>query len=306
MDVAWLEDFLALVDAGNFNRASEARHCTQPAFSRRIRALEDWVGATLFNRDTHRVDLTEAGERFRLFAEEVLRRLRQGRDEARQAHAVAASTLKIAATHVLSTGFFPNWLYELEKRGKLGNIQLVSESMLACELIMQKGGAQFLLCHSHLAAPKALSASQFVSLAVGADRLVPVTAPTGDGKASFQLPGSALKPLPFLCYSGESGLGLIVELERRGEGWACSLETVFTSHLATLLRRMALAGRGIAWLPYSLIGEDIERGELVSAGGADWAIAVEVRLFRPRARLSLPAESFWSLVQAGIASGKTM
>ena len=48
MEFIWLEDFLALVDSGNFSRAAELRHVTQPAFSRRIRALEDWVGVDLF------------------------------------------------------------------------------------------------------------------------------------------------------------------------------------------------------------------------------------------------------------------
>ena len=72
MEFAWLEDFLALVDFGNFSRAAELRHVTQPAFSRRIRALEDWVG-DLFERDSHPVMLTEAGRRFRPVAEELLR-----------------------------------------------------------------------------------------------------------------------------------------------------------------------------------------------------------------------------------------
>jgi len=52
MDIMWLEDFIKLADEGNFSRAAEARNLTQPAFSRRIRALEDWVGATLVDRDT--------------------------------------------------------------------------------------------------------------------------------------------------------------------------------------------------------------------------------------------------------------
>ena len=57
MDIMWLEDFIKLADEGNFSRAAEARNLTQPAFSRRIRALEDWVGATLVDRDTHRIAL---------------------------------------------------------------------------------------------------------------------------------------------------------------------------------------------------------------------------------------------------------
>ena len=63
MDTAWLEDFLAIVDEGGFRRAAERRAISQPAFSRRINALEEWVGASLFDRASHSVTLTAAGER---------------------------------------------------------------------------------------------------------------------------------------------------------------------------------------------------------------------------------------------------
>ena len=50
MDLKWLEDFIALARERSFSRAAEQRHVTQPQFSRRIRALELWVGADLVNR----------------------------------------------------------------------------------------------------------------------------------------------------------------------------------------------------------------------------------------------------------------
>jgi len=99
------------MDCGNFSRAAELRHVTQPAFSRRIRALEHWVGVDLFERDTHPVTLTEAGYRFRVAAEEVLCRLLHGREEARQAGHNAAAKLKFAVTHALLLKFFPAWLF---------------------------------------------------------------------------------------------------------------------------------------------------------------------------------------------------
>ena len=65
MNLFWLEDFLALAATGNFSRAAEERHMTQPAFSRRIRALEEWLGTELFDRSSQPARLTEAGEWFR-------------------------------------------------------------------------------------------------------------------------------------------------------------------------------------------------------------------------------------------------
>jgi DNA-binding transcriptional LysR family regulator len=56
---------------------------------------------------------------------------------------------------------------------------------------------------------------------------------------------------------------------------------------------MALAGRGMTWLPLTLIQADLAAGRLVRAGGGEWDIAVEIRVYRPRHRLSAAAEAFW-------------
>jgi len=65
MDLKWLEDFLCLSNTGNFRVSSEQRCVSQPAFSRRIKALETWVGADLFDRSCHPVVLTDAGKVFK-------------------------------------------------------------------------------------------------------------------------------------------------------------------------------------------------------------------------------------------------
>ena len=62
MEIKWLEDFLALASTLNFSKAADERHVTQSAFSRRIRQLEAWLGATLVDRATYPSRLTEAGQ----------------------------------------------------------------------------------------------------------------------------------------------------------------------------------------------------------------------------------------------------
>ncbi|MGE5516252.1 MAG: LysR family transcriptional regulator [Bacteroidota bacterium] len=283
MDLSWLEDFAALAETGNFSRAAEARHCTQPAFSRRIRALEDWIGAPLFDRNATPVRLTEAGERFRPAAAETWRRLAQGRDEARAAAQVAESRLVIAATHALSLLFFPGWLTRLEAGGPVGPVRLLSDSLQACEEVMAQGGAHFLLCHHHPAAPGRLESGGFLSTVVDRDRLVPVAAP------DHGLEGE----VPLLAYSEQSGMGRILDAELPQRP-PLSLRPVFTSHLSVVLRTMARDGRGVAWLPLSLVEDDVAAGRLARLGGGAWDVAVDIRLFRPRPRQSPAAEALWS------------
>ena len=50
MQLKWLEDLQALAQTRSFTRAAELCYLTQPAFGRRIKALEAWVGAPLIQR----------------------------------------------------------------------------------------------------------------------------------------------------------------------------------------------------------------------------------------------------------------
>ncbi|WP_315730285.1 MULTISPECIES: LysR family transcriptional regulator [unclassified Bradyrhizobium] len=178
MDTVWLEDFLTVISEGGFSRAAERRSISQPAFSRRIKCLEEWVGAPLFDRTTHAVELTSAGERLRPFAEEVLRQLETGRRDAQSAATAATETLLFASTHALSLTFFPPWLRLLEREQPLMTaIQLTADSMAACERLMIEGHAQFLLCHHHPAASTRLTSDRFRSIALGEDVLQHLRSP---------------------------------------------------------------------------------------------------------------------------------
>ncbi|MEO8726278.1 MAG: LysR family transcriptional regulator [Acidobacteriaceae bacterium] len=72
MDFDQLATFLEVARHANFSRAAEKRFRTQPAISAQIRALEDEVGAKLFDRSGGKVSLTQPGKFFVTYAEEAL------------------------------------------------------------------------------------------------------------------------------------------------------------------------------------------------------------------------------------------
>ena len=297
MELIWFEDYLALAETLNFSRAAELRHVTQPAFSRRIRALEAWVGTELFARTTHGVSLTPAGEHFHDQAEVLTRALHQLRRDTIEVSDRRARPLSIAATHALSFTFFPQWVRRNDSILALGNLNLISDSMQACEQMMLRDDAQFLLCHHHREMSSRIGAGQFRSIVVGTDTLVPLSAPSAGGVARWRLDGG--QPVKYLAYSAQSGLGRIVAARWGAKDRPFALETVFTSHLAAALHSMARAGDGVAWLPRTLAEDDIAAGLLVEAGGAELEIPIEIRLFRPAARQSRAVEEIWSVFERG-------
>lgn len=302
LDLDWLEDFLALAESGNFSRAAQARNIAQPAFSRHIKSLEEWVGVDLFDRTSHPVSLTAAGLKLRPEIEDTLHRLEAARHTARVAHEQAAISLQFAATHALSLTFFPTWLSGIEAKlplpaegRKMGPIQMVSDSFAACEDVMLQRRAQFLLCHGHPAVANRLDETQFVFAKVGEDRLLPVTAASQSGAALHSINSEARSSLPVLVYGQASGIGQIMRSVMKTAFDDGKFTSVFTAHHAVLLKTMAIGGRGIAWLPESLIASDVEAKRLVLAGDSAWCVPIEIRLFRPRAALSDAAEALWNV-----------
>ena len=291
MELDWLKDFLALAEQKTFSRAAEARHVSQPAFGRRIRALEDWIGTQLFVRGAQGASLTLAGSHFEPATHELLRGLERARRETRAVGAQDIATLSIAATHALSFTFFPSWIRGVMRNRTLGTLNLISDSMEACEQIMLSGEVHFLLCHFHKDAPTRFEADRFESVRVGDDLLIPLCAPCGEGKAMWSLPGSSADPVPYLAYSQASGLGRILATCQNGE--PIHLATRFTSHLAATLTTMAREGHGAAWLPQTVAADDQARGSLVRAGPDQFDVPIEIRLFRSLECRNHAADELW-------------
>ncbi len=296
MESRWLEDFLSLVDTRNFSRSAEARCTTQPAFSRRIKSLEEWLGAQLFSRANQPISLTASGERFRPVAEDVLRRLYQGRDEARRVGEARAGTIRFAATHSLSLNFFPRWLGALELGGQTFDTRLDTSQFGDCIHLLQRGDCHFLISYTHAAVPMNLSPEDFTSKVMLRDRLVPVTLPDSSGAPIDVLPGTAEDPVHYLAYTEGSAVGKVVDLIIAASPEPLHLRPVFGSPMAALLKAMSFEGRGAAWLPESHIAADLEQGRLVRAGDDRWAVAMDVRLIRARDPLPPMPEAFWSLL----------
>jgi DNA-binding transcriptional LysR family regulator len=61
LDLRKLRYFVAVADKLHFGRAADELHIAQPALSRQIRALEQDLGTPLLIRDSHGVELTDAG-----------------------------------------------------------------------------------------------------------------------------------------------------------------------------------------------------------------------------------------------------
>lgn len=84
IDLRDLRHFLSVAAAGSISRAADLQHMTQPALSVLIRQLEGRLGTPLFERLPKGVALTDAGERLRIHAKDILLRAELAYEEVSQ------------------------------------------------------------------------------------------------------------------------------------------------------------------------------------------------------------------------------
>ncbi|HTH59502.1 MAG TPA: LysR substrate-binding domain-containing protein [Paraburkholderia sp.] len=296
MELAWLEDFLALSSTLNFSRAAEIRNVTQPTFSRRIQNLELWVGAPLIDRSTFPAVLTEQGRRFRKVADEMVQGLYRERDLCKGVDRPRRALLSLAMVQTLAISFYPDWLREVEREIGSLRTRVSCTNLHDCVQTLASSTCDVMLCYAWPSGPSLLDPTQYPSLCVARELLLPVSAPTSTGQPVHGLDFAGGHPIPCLAYSNYASLATMVDSIVLSQTDAPTFDVVYESALAAALKAMAVAGHGVAWMPYLMVRQELERGELVQAGSNRWIGEIEIRAYRTRTTESQEIERLWAFL----------
>ncbi|MEJ8676554.1 LysR substrate-binding domain-containing protein [Chromobacterium amazonense] len=297
METRWLEDFLVLADTGSFTRSAELRHLTQPAFSRRIRALESWLGADLIDRTTYPTKLTAAGKLLREQAVPLLAQLNTTRTMLRGLQPLPQGTLEFAVPHTLSFSYFPKWLTAVEDGFGQLSCRLQASNVHDAVLAFVEGGSDFLMCYHHPKQPVELHDARYGGLRLGVERLRPYSI-AADGAPMYALPGRPDAPLPFLGYASNAYFRLMSDLLLVSGPQPAHLSLRYETDMAEGLKQMALAGHGLAFLPESSVAAECAAGLLTVAGGDEWSVEMEVQLYCDHRRAKPEQEALWDYLSA--------
>lgn len=110
MDTSQLKSFVVVAELGSFSAAAEKLHLTQPAISKRVSALEEWLACRLFNRIGRRVTLTREGENLLPRAREILLAVEQTEQAIRVGSDSIAGHLNIMTSHHVGLHRLPDTL----------------------------------------------------------------------------------------------------------------------------------------------------------------------------------------------------
>ncbi|WBS05018.1 LysR substrate-binding domain-containing protein [Pseudoduganella sp. SL102] len=309
METKWLEDFISLVETNNFSRSAQLRHVTQPAFSRRIQSLENWLGTDLIDRTTFPTRLTPAGHVFYEQALEMLGQINGVRELLRHKRVAAQTTIDLAVPHTLSLTFVPKWITQLEEDFGPIHSRLMALNVHDAVLQLVEGGCDLLLCYHHPRQPVQLDPGRYDMLVMGREALRAYARCDRARQPMFTLPGRKAAPLPFLSYTTNAYLGRMVDLILADARPALHLDKRYETDMAEGLKMMALEGRGIAFLPESAVTREVKQKLLAPAdAGGSWEIEMEIRLYRERPSPARPGKrlvtELWDFLEERLQPAK--
>ena len=302
METKWLEDFVSLAETRSFSRSAQLRHVTQPAFSRRIQALEAWAGIDLVDRSSYPTRLTPAGETFHSQALDILGSLQGTRNMMRSHQVAGQDMIEFAVPHSLAFTFFPHWVMDLRKNFGAVKSRLIALNVHDAVMHLTEGSCDLLIAYHHPSQPLQLNPDRYEMLSLGHETLAAYAKAGADGQPMFRLPGTPSQQVPFLSYASGAYLGRLVEQIVKLSPAPLNLDAIYETDMAEGLKAMALEGHGLAFLPGSSVKKELKSKRLVRAAAAgSCELSMEVRIYRERpemARHTKPgAQALWEFVR---------
>lgn len=293
MDLRWLEDVLVLLEERNMTRAAERRHVTQPAFSRRIRSFEAWMGTTLLERKANRVELSPS-----LLANEdeirsLIVRLQELRNKI-NTFKPERSSITIATQHALIFSAFPDIANLTRQRMPSLSFRLRAANRGECVSIFLRGDASILLCYEGEASKPMPFDSSIHRDQWGTDRLVPLIG--GKLRYTRAADGSIPELTPAIVYPEQSHFGeLLAAGERPFSTRSRTGNPVCETAFSAGIKEMVIKGLGVAWLPVSMVYKEIESGQIVDLSAVYGSVALKIAFYTAAANeVSKAVRAAWS------------
>jgi len=275
MNLHHLSIFYAIAETGSLTASADKLRISQPALSRELKVFENRLGVTLFERHAKGMRPTQAGEVLRHYAARLFDLEHAAEAAMREIAGALRGRLSIGASNTIGTYVLPRVLAafrrerpEVQVTVFVGNTEQVSQGV---------GDSRFML--GFIEGPlhvEGLTATVFQQ-----DEIVPVASAGHPLLAKRRLTAADLSGQPLLVRERGSGTReLIAEtLRRHGIREGASMEFGNTE----ALKRAAVHGGGIAWLPRISMVNELRDGSLEELP------LKALRIIRPLMALTRPA-----------------
>ncbi|MCZ4060895.1 LysR family transcriptional regulator [Pantoea sp. LMR881] len=246
--------FISVFDAQSFSEVARREGVSASLVSRSIHQLEDALGQQLFYRNTRAVIPTEAGRLFIDYARNMTEQLSEARKELQDRALEPAGLVRLNAPVFFGQRHIAPWLPGFAAHYPNLQIELIlTDDYIdphrdATDVIFRIGTLTDSSFHARVFGPQRYHA------AASADYISRHGAPDSPGD---------LHNHKCLVYRGSSGPNRWLFRENQGQWVHYPVPALLTSNNAEALLTAALGGMGIILFPDWLIGDSMQRGDLI-------------------------------------------
>jgi DNA-binding transcriptional LysR family regulator len=276
MDTRLLEDALLLLEERNLSAAAARRHMTQPAFSRRIRSLEEWIGCDLLIRGPNRVEISPMLAESEPQIREMLAQLQQLRSQLLNPQ-TSSDPLVIATQHALSFSVVPDIVNKTKDRNPNLRVRLRTQNRATAMSIFLRHEADVLISYEGGKLPEVPFGDSISRYVWRRDALIPVVGGNmryGLGP-NYQLSNES----DIIVYPPESYFGQIIDNHHKSHRLSLSGPVAVESAFSVGVVQLVAAGVGAAWIPHSMIHDDIISGDAVILSRDYGRIPLDITLY---------------------------
>ncbi len=144
MELRQLKYFSKAAETLNFSQAAKALFITQSTLSQQIKQLENEMGVQLFQRNSHEVTLTEAGEELLPYANSTIRSAETCFDRIRDLNELLSGTLNIGVTYTFSP-ILTESVISFMRRYPQVKLNIFYKTMSELMIMLQKREVDFVL-----------------------------------------------------------------------------------------------------------------------------------------------------------------
>ena len=248
--------FAKVIDFGSYTAAAEALGLQTSKLSRRIAALETEIGVRLINRTTRRLSLTEAGKTFHRHCLALLDEAQAARDAMSQILASPQGLIRISCPTGLLQGGIANVLARF--LAKHPQVRIALDATNRRVDVVDEG-----IDIAIRVRKPPLEDSDLVMRTFGPDEMILVASPNlivSHGEPQTLEDVARMATLSMASAEERSTWRF---LDANGEPAVLTHAPRFCTDDLFTLRRAALQGLGVAFVPLLLVADDIEGGTLV-------------------------------------------
>lgn len=261
MRLEWIKDILAVLDTGSFANAAEVRHLTQSAFTRRMRMIEQHIGAQLFDRSKKPVELLHHVKAQESIMRSLVLTLHDLRTELSEFGDTAPLRVSIACQHSIATTLSPSLIREIIQDSSV-SVRVKSANRDACLMMLLSGAVDLAVLYGLLDDEILGDSPAFVEIKLPSETLLPVASPNFITETRSHWQHSSI---PIISYPSDVFLG------QQMRNWVYPIihkkfhtRSVVETALTLAAAQYALEGLGIAWIPASIAKNYILSNQLIN------------------------------------------